>query len=55
MQDEGIGIEMQGVLGDSITFTYFATQRNLGTIYEVLKIDPDIALTLVPTGMYPPP
>ena len=54
MKREGIGIEMSGVLGNAITFTYFASQRDLGTIYEVLKINPDIECTLVPTGMYPP-
>ena len=55
MQRKGIGIEMSGVLGNAITFTYFASQSDLGTIFEVLKINPDIECTLAPTGMYPPP
>lgn len=55
MKKENINIEMSGVLGNAITFTYFASQKDLGTIYEALKINPDVECTLAPTGMYPPP
>jgi Glyoxalase/Bleomycin resistance protein/Dioxygenase superfamily len=54
MAQLGVGIEMSGVLGASIAFTYFETQKDLGTIYEVLKVDPSIECTLIPTGIYPP-
>jgi hypothetical protein len=33
----GIGIEMQGLAGEVSTFTYLATQKTLGTIFEVVN------------------
>ncbi len=33
----GIGIEMQGLVGEVSTFTYLATQKTLGTIFEVVN------------------
>jgi hypothetical protein len=53
LQGHGIDIEMDGILGNAIRFTYMATQKELGTIFEALKIDPDIPITLVPYGTYP--
>ena len=34
---KGIGIEMQGLVGEVPTFTYLATQQALGTIFEVVN------------------
>jgi hypothetical protein len=53
MQNNGIEIEMCGVLGEAIRFTYMATQNKLGTIFEVIKTDPNKKITLLPYGMYP--
>ena len=52
----GIGIETEssGLLGGTITFTYMATQKELGTIFEALKIDSDKKNTLSAYGTYPP-
>jgi hypothetical protein len=38
--DLGIGLEMQGVLGGAHKFTYLATQKELGTIFEFMKFGP---------------
>ncbi len=54
MQDNGFDIEMKGVLGGAVRFTYMATQKELGTIYEVVKTDHEAEMTLVPYGTYPP-
>ena len=37
LQASGIDIEMQGLSGDTGTFTYMATQDKLGTIYEFVN------------------
>ncbi len=52
----GIGIETEssGLLGGTITFSYMATQKDLGTIFEAVKIDTNKENTLVPYGTYPP-
>ena len=54
LKNHHIEIEMDGILGNAIRFTYMATQKDLGTIYEVIKTDPDIEMTLAPYGMFPP-
>jgi hypothetical protein len=54
LQNHRFEIEMDGVLGDAIRFTYMATQKDLGTIFEVVKTDPDIEMTLEPYGIFPP-
>jgi methylmalonyl-CoA/ethylmalonyl-CoA epimerase len=54
LKGHGIDIEMDGVLGNAIRFTYMATQNELGTIFEVIKTDPNTQLTLFPYGTYPP-
>ena len=36
--DLGLGLEMQGLLGGAHTFTYLATQKELGTIIELAKV-----------------
>jgi len=53
MQNHGIGIEMKGVLGGAVRFTYMATQKDLGTIFEVVKTDLEAEMTLLPYGSYP--
>ena len=50
----GIETESTGLLGESITFTYWATQKDLGTIFEALKVDPDKKNTLTEYRMYLP-
>ncbi len=37
LTERGVGIEMQGLSGDTGTFTYLATQEELGTIYELVN------------------
>lgn len=54
LKGHGIHIEMDGVLGNAIRFTYMATQKELGTIFEMIKTDPNAQLTLLPYGSYPP-
>ncbi len=54
LKGHGIDVEMDGVLGNAIRFTYMATQKELGTIFEVIKTDPNTELTLFPYGTYPP-
>jgi hypothetical protein len=50
----GIEVEYAGLLGGTITFTYLASQKDLGTIFEALKIDSGKKNTLTPYGTYPP-
>jgi len=50
----GIETESSGLLGGTITFTYMATQKDLGTIFEALKIDSNKKNTLSAYGTYPP-
>ena len=50
----GIELESTGLLGGSITFTYLSSQKDLGTIFEALKVDPDKKNTLTAYGTYPP-
>lgn len=50
----GIETESSGLLGGTITFTYLSSQKELGTIYEALKIDAGKKNTIVPYGTYPP-
>jgi len=54
LKNHWIDIEMSGVLGTAIRFTYMATQKELGTIFEVIKTNKDKTVTLVPYGSYPP-
>jgi catechol 2,3-dioxygenase-like lactoylglutathione lyase family enzyme len=53
LRAQGIGIEMQGVMGGADTFTYLATQQDLGTILEVVK-RPGAERAVAPWGTYPP-
>ena len=48
-----IEVEMTGVLGGANTFTYLATQKDLGTIFELVKTQPGVESTLMPYGTYP--
>jgi len=53
LAEQGVGIEMQGLSGDTGTFTYLATQEKLGTIYEV--VNPIVSRTgggMKPWGTY---
>ena len=51
----GIGIEMQSVLGGALTYTYLATQQQLGMILELGKPVPDgTKVDLEPWGSYTP-
>jgi hypothetical protein len=50
----GIEKESSGLLGGAITFTYLASQQDLGTIFEALKIDSNKKNTLTVYGTYPP-
>jgi hypothetical protein len=50
----GIEPESSGLLGGAVTFTYLATQKDLGTIFEALKIDSGKKNTLSAYGTYPP-
>ncbi|MFO7964844.1 MAG: VOC family protein [Desulfobacterales bacterium] len=54
MQNHGFDIEMTGILGGAVRFTYLATQKALGTIFEAVKTDPNAEMTLAPYGTYPP-
>jgi catechol 2,3-dioxygenase-like lactoylglutathione lyase family enzyme len=53
LQNHGMDIEMTGILGGAVRFTYMATQKKLGTIFEVIKTDHEAVMTLVPYGTYP--
>jgi hypothetical protein len=50
----GIETESTGLIGGSIAFTYLSSQKDLGTIFEALKVDPDKKNTLTEFRMYPP-
>jgi Glyoxalase/Bleomycin resistance protein/Dioxygenase superfamily len=50
----GIETESSGLLGGAITFTYLASQKDLGTIFEALKIDSGKRNTLTAYGTWPP-
>jgi hypothetical protein len=50
----GIETESSGLLGGAITFTYLSSQKDLGTIFEALKIDPSKRNTITSYGTYPP-
>jgi len=53
MQNQGIETEMTGILGSALRFTYMETQKDLGTIFEVIHTDPETEITLMPYGTYP--
>jgi hypothetical protein len=56
LTSRGIGIEMQGLAGEVDTFTYLATQKTLGTIFEI--VNPAISRArgaLRPWGTYENP
>ena len=50
----GIETESSGLLGGTIAFSYMATQKDLGTIFEAVKRDRTQKNTLVSSGAYPP-
>jgi len=56
LKSKGIGIEMQGKLGDAVTFSYLDTVKELGAIFEIVKLaPPDVSSELTPWGIYSPP
>jgi len=56
MKSSGFGVEMQGLLGGAYTFTYFETQKELGTIFEIVSpARPGVEGRFVPWGVYEPP
>lgn len=55
LRERGIGIEMQGVLGGCVVFSYLDTVKELGTIYEVVKPPPPGTVPAVaPWGLLTP-
>lgn len=54
LEGQGLGIEMQGLLGGAATFTYMATHKDLGAIFELVKVHAGVESTLRPYGAYPP-
>jgi hypothetical protein len=50
---QGIGVEMTGLLNGS-TFSYMASQKDLGTIYELVKPRQGGGTDMAPRGFYPP-
>ena len=56
LQGEGIGIEMQGTLGDAVNFSYMDTVQELGTHFEIVMPSPsDVSSEVIPWGIYSPP
>lgn len=55
LRQEGIEIEMTGLLGGTGIFTYMATQRRLGTIFELVKVVSAGESSLKPYGFFPSP
>jgi 4-hydroxyphenylpyruvate dioxygenase-like putative hemolysin len=54
LRKEGYAVEMQGNLWGALTFTYMATQDDLGTIIEFLKTIPGAQNIPREYGTYPP-
>ena len=54
LEKEGIETESTGIIGGVSTFTYLATQDELGTIWELGKGKPGEKSSLKPYGGYPP-
>lgn len=52
LKSAGIEVEMQGVLGGAITFTYMNMVDDLGMIFEFAKSDPNAKSTLKASGGY---
>ena len=50
----GIETESSHLFGGATTFTYLASQNDLGTIFEALKTDSSKKNTITPYGIYPP-
>jgi len=56
LQSKGIGIEMQGTLGDAVNFSFMDTVQELGTAFEiVMPPSPGVSAELIPWGIYSPP
>jgi methylmalonyl-CoA/ethylmalonyl-CoA epimerase len=53
LQQQGVGIEMQGMLGGAIVFSYMDTCRELGTIFEFVKpLNPGVQPTVSAWGRW---
>jgi methylmalonyl-CoA/ethylmalonyl-CoA epimerase len=54
LQSHGVEVEMAGTAGPAFLYTYMDTQKALGTIFEVLKFDPEADVMAGLYGVYPP-
>jgi len=54
LQGRGIGIEMSGGLGRGAVFSYMATRKELGTIFELVHLPPGVEISLRPLDKNPP-
>jgi hypothetical protein len=55
LKNLGVAVEMTGKLGGgAFTFTYMASQKDLGTIVEFVKGHPGVKNTIIPYASYPP-
>lgn len=55
LQQQGVGIEMQGKLGGAIAFSYMDTCRELGTIFEFVRPPgPGVQSNIAPWGISTP-
>ena len=54
LESMGVEVESSGLLGGATTFTYLATQKDLGTIFEAAKAHPGKTSTLTAHQIYPP-
>jgi hypothetical protein len=54
LENEGIEVEMSGIIGDASRFTYLAAQESLSMVLECVKVDSKIENTAVPYATYPP-
>ena len=53
MRSRGIETEMSGFAGPAFYYTYFSTQQVLGTVFEILKLDPKADMMAGLVGVYP--
>ncbi|MBW2369182.1 MAG: VOC family protein [Deltaproteobacteria bacterium] len=54
LRAQGIEIEMSGIIGGANRYTYLAAQKEIGTILECVKVDPEVESTVAPYGTFPP-
>ena len=54
LQQQGIAIDMTGPSGRGSRFSYMATQKDLGTIYELVYVRPGQSITMQPADAESP-